>query len=171
MDKLHPSLAVLWLVSDRGRKNRQKNTSYKMFPASTTQDPPNVLVNIWSFVICETYFKQIPDLKIILDFTNLYPFIQSLLEWPFSELFSSDVSLWNQYKYIAFNIFSCRLLTIFYKILIITGKNKWINHRCNIMSKLQNILLTKTSFFISSAGKTESVLEFWSFSSSCFIAY
>ena len=36
--------------------------------------------------------------------TNLYPFIQGSLEWPFSDLFSSDVSLWNQYKYIAFNI-------------------------------------------------------------------
>ena len=26
---------------------------------------------------------------------NLSPFIQGSLEWPFSELFSSDVSLWN----------------------------------------------------------------------------
>ena len=53
--------------------------------------------------------------------TNLYPFIQGSLEWPFSELFSANVSLWNQYKYIAFNIFSCRILIISYKILIITG--------------------------------------------------
>ena len=36
---------------------------------------------------------------------NLYFFIQGSLEWTFSELFFSDVSLWNQYKYIAFNIF------------------------------------------------------------------
>ena len=55
------------------------------------------------------------------DMTNLYPFIQSWLEWPFSELFSSNVSLWNQSKYIAFSIFSCRILTILYKTLIITG--------------------------------------------------
>ena len=52
---------------------------------------------------------------------NLYPFIQDSLEWPFRELFASDVSLWNQYKYIAFNIFSYRILIILYKMLIITG--------------------------------------------------
>ena len=40
------------------------------------------------------------------DMTNLYPFIQGSLEWPFSVLFSSDVSLSNQYKDITFNI-SC----------------------------------------------------------------
>ena len=55
------------------------------------------------------------------DMTNLYPFIQGSLEWPFSELFSSNVSLWNQYKYIEFNIFSWRTLIISYKMLIITG--------------------------------------------------
>ena len=53
--------------------------------------------------------------------TNLYPYIQDSLEWPFSELFSSDVSLGNQYKYIAFNIFPFRILIIWYKILIIKG--------------------------------------------------
>ena len=36
-------------------------------------------------------------------------------------LFSFDLSLWNQYKYIAFNIFSCRILIISYKMFIITG--------------------------------------------------
>ena len=55
------------------------------------------------------------------DMTNLYPFIQGSLEWPFSKLISADVSLWNQYKYIAFNIFSCRILIVSYKMLIITG--------------------------------------------------
>ena len=55
------------------------------------------------------------------DLTNLYSFIQGSLEWPFSELFSSDVLLWNQYKYIAFNIFTCRILIISFKMLIITG--------------------------------------------------
>ena len=40
--------------------------------------------------------------------TNLYSFIQGSLEWPFSKLFFSDVSLWNQHKSIACNIFSCR---------------------------------------------------------------
>ena len=51
--------------------------------------------------------------------TNLYPFIQGWLEWTFRELFSANISLWNRYKYIAFNIFSCRILIISYKILII----------------------------------------------------
>ena len=49
--------------------------------------------------------------------TNLCPFIQGSLEWPFSELFSANVSVWNQYKYIAFNIFSCRILIISFKML------------------------------------------------------
>ena len=53
--------------------------------------------------------------------TNLYPFIQGSLEWPFRELFSANASLWNQYKYIAFNIFSCRILITCYKMLITTG--------------------------------------------------
>ena len=53
--------------------------------------------------------------------TNLCPLIQGSLEWPFSELFTANVSLWNQYKYIAFNIFSCKILIISYKMLIITG--------------------------------------------------
>ena len=52
---------------------------------------------------------------------NLYPFIQGWLEWPFSELFSANVSLWNQYKYITFNIFSCSIVIFSYKTLIIKG--------------------------------------------------
>ena len=51
--------------------------------------------------------------------TNLYPFIQNSLEWPFRELFFVNASLWNQYKYIALNIFSRRILIISYKMLII----------------------------------------------------
>ena len=43
---------------------------------------------------------------------NVYSFIPGLLEWLFSELFSANVSLWNQYKYISFNIFSSRILII-----------------------------------------------------------
>ena len=45
------------------------------------------------------------------------------LERLFSELFSANVSLWNQYKHIVFNIFSCRTLIISYRMLIITGKS------------------------------------------------
>ena len=39
-------------------------------------------------------------------------------------------------------------------------KNKLINHIWNIMLKRHNILPTRTSFFISSPGKIESVQEF-----------
>ena len=49
-------------------------------------------------------------------------------------------------------------------MLIITGisnqKKKLIKHIRNIMSKSHNILPTRTSFFISSAEKIESVQEF-----------
>ena len=51
---------------------------------------------------------------------NLYPFFQGLLEWSFSELFSANVSLWNQYRYIEFKIFLCRIKIILFKMLIIT---------------------------------------------------
>ena len=48
-------------------------------------------------------------IPIATDIANLYSFTQGSLEWPFNELLFSDVSLWNQYKYIAFNIFSSRI--------------------------------------------------------------
>ena len=109
------------------------------------------------------------------DMANLYSFIQVSLEWPFSELVSANVSLWNQCKYIAFNIFSCRILIFSYKMLIITEtsneKNKWIKHIWNIMLKRHNILPTRTSFFI----QLQEKLKAWrssklNFLSSCFIA-
>ena len=68
--------------------------------------------------------------------TILYPFIQGSLEWPFRELFSANVSLWSQYKYIAFNIFSCRILIISYKMLIITGISNEKTTELTIYGKL-----------------------------------
>ena len=88
------------------------------------------------------------------DMTNLYPFIQGWLEWLFRELFSANASLCNQYKYIVFNIFSCKLLQEYLM------KNKLINHIWNIMLKRHNILPTRTKYFISSAARIESVQEF-----------
>ena len=80
----------------------------------------------------------------------------------FSELFFSDASSWNQYTYIAFIIFSCRIFIISYKMLNITGisnekTNELTNHVCGIMSKRHNILPTRARFFVSSAGIIESV--------------
>ena len=69
------------------------------------------------------HYTVIYNKKILLDMRYdepLYPSIQRSLEWPFSELFYANVSLWNQYKYIVFNIFSRIILIISYKMLIIT---------------------------------------------------
>ena len=70
------------------------------------------------------------------DMKNLSPFIQASLEWPFSELFSGNVSLWNQCKFIAFNIFSCRISMISYKMLIITGISNEKTNELTIYEKL-----------------------------------
>ena len=76
--------------------------------------------------------------------TSLYPFIQGSLEWSFSELFSSDVSLWNQCKYIAFNIFSSRILIILHKMLIIT----WIsNGKANELTIYTILCRNDTMFY------------------------
>ena len=58
-------------------------------------------------------------------------------------------------------------------MLIITGisNEKKINHIWNIMSKRDNILPTRNSFFISSAGKLKACrISKLNFSSSCFTA-
>ena len=65
------------------------------------------------------------------DIANLYPFIQGSLEWLFSKLFSANGSLWNQYKYIAFNAFSCRILIISYKMLVATRIS---NEKTNLLT-------------------------------------
>ena len=111
---------------------------------------------------------------LIGDMANLYPFIQSLLEWPFSKLFSSDVSLWNQYKYFAFNIFSCRILIISYKMLI-TG----ISYEKTNESTIYAILCRNVTIFdrqkLASLFQVQEKLEAcrnskWNVSSSSFVA-
>ena len=107
--------------------------------------------------------------------TNLYSFIQSSLEWPFSELFSANVSFWNQYKYIAFNIFTCRILIILYKILIITGIS---NEKTNTLTIYGILRRNVTKFYRQKLGSLFQVLENFkacrnsklNFSSSCFIS-
>ena len=76
-----------------------------------------------------------------------HSFIQGSLELTFSELYLPNVALWNQYKYIAVNIFSRRILIISCKMLIITriSNETYINHICNIISKRCNILTTRTT--------------------------
>ena len=82
-----------------------------------------MMCHIYSHLGWWRFGKKVSPRRFYLkgDMTNFYPFIQGWLEWPFSELFSANVSVWNQCKYIAFNIFSCRFLIISFKILIVTG--------------------------------------------------
>ena len=54
----------------------------------------------------------------------------------------SDVLLWKQYKYIAFNIFSGRSLIISYKIFIITGISNETRNELTIYAILwQNVTI------------------------------
>ena len=109
------------------------------------------------------------------DMMNLYSFIQGSLEWPFSEFFSANVSLWNQYKYIAFNIFSSRILIISYKMLIITGIS---NEKTNELIIYGILCWNVTIFYrqeLSSLFQVQEKLKACrssklNFSSSCFIA-
>ena len=107
--------------------------------------------------------------------TNLYPFIEGLLEWPLSELFFSDVSLWNQYKYIDFNIFSWRILIISYKIIISFGISNETRNELTIYAILcQNVIIfyrQKLASLFQVQEKLETSRNTkWNFSSSCFIA-
>ena len=103
------------------------------------------------------------------DMMNLYSSIQGSLVGSFSIFLMYRYGI--NIMYTAFNIFSIRILIILYKMLIVTGISNetiysilsysiLINHICNIMSKRQNILTTRTSFFISSASKIENVRKF-----------
>ena len=107
--------------------------------------------------------------------TNLYPFIQHWLEWPFSPLLSADVSSWNQYKYIAFNISSCRILIISYKMLIITGISNEKTNELTIYGILcWNVTILYRQELVSLFEVREKLKACRSlklnFSSSCFIA-
>ena len=67
-----------------------------------------------SYLLSSKIFLMLPRRSYLAgDVKNLYPFIiQGSLEWPFSELFLFDISLWNQYKYIIFNNLSCTISNI-----------------------------------------------------------
>ena len=73
------------------------------------------------------------------------------------------VSLWSQYKYIALNIFSCRILIISYKMSVITGISNGTTNESTIYAILcRNITISyrqRISFVISSPGKIERVQE------------
>ena len=105
-------------------------------------------------------------IKVLLqgDIRIFYPFIQGSLKQPFNELFSSNLSLRNQYKYICFNTFSRRICI----------KNKKANQLTiyGVLCPNVNVLPTRVSFPISSAGKTESLqkeVQNKTFLSNCFV--
>ena len=98
--------------------------------------------------------------------TNFYSFIWDSLEWPFSEFFFSDASLWNQYKFIVFNIFSSKIWTISLKTFIITVTTNKKTNELTIYAKLcwnptKFYRLEILHFFISGTPKIESVWEFF----------
>ena len=105
---------------------------------------------------------------------NLYPFIQDLLEWPNSELFSANASLLHQYKCTGFNIFSYRIWIILYKMLIITGISSEKTNELTIYGKLcQNATIFYRQELASSFQVQEKLkacrTSKLNFSSSCFI--
>ena len=107
--------------------------------------------------------------------TNLYPFTQGWLEWPFCALFSANVSLWNQYKCIVFNIFSYRILIISCKILIVTGISNEKTNELTIYGILGwNVTILYQKQLVSLFQVQEKLKACRSsklnFSSSCFIA-
>ena len=122
------------------------------------------------------YYLLVCFKKILLagEMTNLYPFIQGSLEWPFSNLTFSDVKLWNQYKYIDFNIFSCRILITLYKIIIIFRISDETRNELTIYAILcQNVTIfylqeLVSLFQVQEKLKTPRISK-WNFSSSCFI--
>ena len=67
------------------------SNKYNLFPSSNYQIKTNLVtttLKILLIVASRRFYMTV-------DITNHYPFIQGLLEWQFSELFCSDVSLWN----------------------------------------------------------------------------
>ena len=62
--------------------------------------------------------------------TNFSLFNRSSLKWPFNELFFSDALLWNQYNFIAFDIFFCKISIISYKMLIIAVISNETTNMC-----------------------------------------
>ena len=83
--------------------------------------------------------------------------------------------LWNQYKYIAFNIFSCKILIILYKMLNITGIFNVKTNELTIYGKLcWNVTIFYRQELISLFQEQEKLKACrkskLNFSSSCFIA-
>ena len=103
-------------------------------------------------------------------------FIQDWLEWPFSESFSANISFCNQYKYIAFNIFSCRTVIFSYKMSIITGISY---EKTNELTMYGILCRNVTIFYWQKLSSLFQVQEKWkpwgssklNISSSCFVAH
>ena len=106
----------------------QKHYLSKVVLGILTVDTSQILANIFLRFLGKHTVNHVADSLICLTkmvyidrrYGDLCPFIQGLLEWPFIAFFSANISLWNQYKYIAFNVSLCRIVIILYTMLIIT---------------------------------------------------
>ena len=102
---------------------------------------------------------------------KFYSFIRGSLEWPFSELYFFDALLWNQHKFIAFNIFPCKILITSCKILIITViYNKTPNELTTYTILCRKVTILYRQGLASLFQVWEKLNSKKSFSSSCFIA-
>ena len=102
---------------------------------------------------------------------KFYSFIRGSLEWPFSELYFFDALLWNQHKFIAFNIFPCKILITSCKILIITViYNKTPNELTPYTILCRKVTILYRQGLASLFQVWEKLNSKKSFSSSCFIA-
>ena len=89
-------------------------------------------------------------MKILLDerYDKPLSIYSRFVESSFSEYFSAIVSLWNQYKYIAFNIFLCRILINLYKLLTITRiSNEKITRTYNAKTNHGKLCRNVTVFY------------------------
>ena len=77
--------------------------------------------------------------------TNHYPFIQVRWNDHLENIpLMRRYGIWNQYEYIGFNIFSCKILIISYKMLIITGIS---NEKKNLLTIHGKLCRSVTIFY------------------------
>ena len=90
-------------------------------------------------------------------------------------MFSANVSLWSQYKYIAFNISSCKIGIISYRKLIITGISNEKGNELTIYGIFCRNITIVYRQELASLFQVQKILKArrsskLNFSSSCFIA-
>ena len=123
----------------------------------------DLLIKVSKYVMSTVFPMQVICKKILLDrrYHELLSFYPRFIAMT-NELSSANVSLLNQYKYIAFNIFSCRIFIISYKMLIIT------NEKINELAIYRILCRNFTFFYRQEKSKLRRSLKS-KFSNSCFV--